>query len=124
MDDTHPLPAPDPSELSTSRQEEPIARAGKVADVGLAIGGALALLVFLRFVYLNWIGQRHFTTPFNVVVYFGLPGATAVALLAALRLAPVYKLRLLASCVAATTSLYAAELLLEVYSPKVGSGLR
>jgi hypothetical protein len=43
-------------------REQFLARAGRLAGVCLASGAALALLVFVRFVYHGLSGQRRFST--------------------------------------------------------------
>jgi hypothetical protein len=88
--------------------------AARVASVGLACGGALALLVFVNFFYWYSVtGQRQFTSPFYVVLYYVLPLTLAVALLAALRLQPVQKINLLMLLVASCMAFYAMELFLK-----------
>ncbi len=88
--------------------------AARVANVGLACGGALALLVFVNFFYWYSVtGQRQFSSPFYVVLYYVLPLTLAVALFVALRLQPVHKINLLMLLVASCTTVYAMELFLK-----------
>ena len=87
--------------------------AARVANVGLACGSALALLVFVNFFYWYSVtGQRQFTSSFYVVLYYVLPLTMAAALFAALRLQPVHKINLLMLLVASCTAVYAMELFL------------
>lgn len=87
--------------------------AARVANIGLTCGSASALLVFLNFFYWYSVtGQREFTSPFYVVVYYVLPLALAAGLFAALRLQPVHKINLLMLFVASCMAVYAMELFL------------
>src|SRR5262245_34075770 len=86
----------------------------RVANVGLACGCALAVLVFVYFFYWYSVtGQRQFTSPSYVVVFYVLPLTVAAALLAALRLQPIYKINLLMLLVASGMAFYAMELFLK-----------
>jgi hypothetical protein len=89
-----------------------LAGAGRIAGIALASAGGVAALVFLRFLYHGLSGQRRFDTWLELVVYFLVPAAAAVALLASLRLEPMPRLRLLLSVVTLTMSLYGAEFVL------------
>jgi hypothetical protein len=95
----------------TERQEF-LARAGRIASVGLALAGTLVLVVFLRFLYHGLSGQRRFSSWAEICVYYLLPAAAAIVLFASLRFEPAAKLRLLMSAVAVTVSIYAVELVL------------
>jgi GDSL-like lipase/acylhydrolase family protein len=98
---------------ATSDRERLLAMAARVANVGLACGGALALLVFVYFFYWYSVtGQRQFSSPFYVVFYYVLPLTLAGALFAALRLQPVHKINLLMLLVGSCMAVYAMELFL------------
>ena len=87
--------------------------AARVASIGLACGGALALLVFVYFFYWYSVtGQRQFSSPFYAVFYYVLPLTLAAGLFAALRLQPVHKINLLMLLVASCMAVYAMELFL------------
>jgi GDSL-like Lipase/Acylhydrolase family len=88
--------------------------AARVANVGLACGSALALLVFVYFLYWYSVtGERQFSSPFYVVFYYVLPLTLAAGLFAALRLQPVHKINLLMFLVASCMAFYAMELFLK-----------
>jgi hypothetical protein len=88
--------------------------AARVANVGLACGSALALLVFVNFFYWYSVtGERQFSSPFYLVLYYVLPLTVAAGLFAALRLQPVHKINLLMVLVASCTAIYAMELFLK-----------
>jgi hypothetical protein len=106
---------PNTSNATLDRGDRPqlAALGGKIASVGLGIGGALALLVLLRVLYVALTGQRQFTSALAIAVYYGLPALLAIVLFAsALKLNGLQKLRLLISCIIVLGSLYAAELFL------------
>ena len=64
--------------------------AARVANLGLACGSALALLVFVYFFYWYSVtGERQFSSPFYVGFYYVLPLTLAAGLFAASRLQPV-----------------------------------
>jgi hypothetical protein len=100
---------------SLTEREQFVARAGRLAAVGLAAGGLLAAFIFARFLYLDWSGQREFSTSSDIVLYYGAPASLAVLLFASLRLTPTHRLQLAVSCVAFTISMYAVELFLTVF---------
>jgi lysophospholipase L1-like esterase len=83
-----------------------------VASLVLSVAGGLVLLVLLRFLYQGLSRQRRFTQWPEIVVYYLVPAAAAVGLLASVRLAPLAKLRLLLSGAALTASVYGVELVL------------
>ena len=58
----------------------------RLANIVLATGSALALTIFLRFVYQGWSGLRAYAGPLDAVLYYVCPLALAVLLLASLRL--------------------------------------
>ena len=91
-------------------KERFLAKAGKFANGGLAAGAVLVLSVCLRFLYQGLSGERQFNTPFDLVLYFGLPIGVAALLLASLRLNSLKKLELLMVCTSLTLSMYALEL--------------
>ena len=98
----------------TSDRLRLLAMAARVANVGLACGSALALLVFVNFFYWYSVtGQRQFSSPFYLVLYYVLPLTVAAGLFAALRLQPVHKINLLMVLVASCTAIYAMELFLK-----------
>src|SRR5262245_3170649 len=80
----------------TGDRERLLGIAVRVANVGLACGCALAVLVFVYFFYWYSVtGQRQFTSPSYVVVFYVLPLIVAAALLAALRLLLINKMIML-----------------------------
>ena len=91
-------------------EERFFAKAGKFANGALAAGAVLVLLMFLRFLYEGLSGRRQFNTPFDLVLYYGLPIGVSAVLLASLRLNTLKKLELLIVCTALTLSMYGAEL--------------
>jgi hypothetical protein len=104
---------PSNSNLDQNDRQRLVALGGKVASVGLAIGGALSLLVLSRVLYIALTGQRQFTSPLAIAAYYGLPALAAIVLFAsALKLNALQKLRLLISCITVLGSVYAAELFL------------
>jgi hypothetical protein len=106
---------PSSSSLDRDDRQRLVALGGTMASIGLGVGGALALLVLLRFLYVALTGQRQFTSPLAVAVYYGIPAVSAIVLFAsALKLHAIQKLRLLISCIAILFSVYAAELFLAV----------
>jgi hypothetical protein len=98
----------DPQQL----REQFIIRAGRWAGAWLAATGVLALAVFVRFLYQGLSGQRRVHTWLEIGGYYLLPAAVAALLLAAVRLEPMARLRLLVSGVALMVSLYGVELAL------------
>jgi len=85
-----------------------------LADAGLAAAAAIAFLAFCRFTYQGISGQRVFTTPAEIVLYFVLPAAAAALFLTSLRLNELTKLRTLLATVAGVVAIYTAELFLTV----------
>jgi GDSL-like Lipase/Acylhydrolase family len=102
-------------------EERFLAKAGKFANGGLAAGAVLVLSVCFRFVYQGLSGERQFNTPFDLVLYFGLPIGVAALLLASLRLNSLKKLELLMVCAALTLSMYAIELSFELGFGSLGT---
>ena len=99
---------------ATSDRDRLLAMAARVADVGLACGGVLSLLVFVNFFYSYSVtGQSQFISSFYIVLYYVLPLTLAAALFAALRLQPVHKINLLMLLVASCMAFYAMELFLK-----------
>jgi hypothetical protein len=93
-------------------REQLLTRLGRLASIAFATGSALALFVFVRFVYDGLSGQRRFSTWPAIVAHYLLPAGAAIVLFASIKLRPIPKLRLLLTCVAATVSVYAVELFL------------
>jgi hypothetical protein len=102
-------------------KERFLAKAGKFANGPLAAGAVLVLSVCFRFVYQGLSGERQFNTPFDLVLYFGLPVGVAALLLASLRLNSLKKLELLMVCTALTLSMYAVELSFQFGFGSLGS---
>jgi hypothetical protein len=98
-----------------------LAKAARFANVSLAAGAVLVLLVFLRFLYQGLSGGRQFNTPFDLVLYYGLPIGVAALLSASLRLNTIKKLELLMVCTALTVSMYAVELSFQFGFGSLGS---
>jgi hypothetical protein len=100
------------ADTSATDRDRFLARAGTAAVVGLTAGGLVAASVFARFLFLDLAGQRQFSTPLDVVLYYGAPAGLAILLFASLRLAPLRRLRFALCCMACALSVYGIELLL------------
>jgi len=98
--------------VAITERENSLARAGRLADVGLAMSGGAALLVFVRFAYDGLSGQRQFRSWIEIGLYYVLPAVVTLLFAASLRLGPIPKLRLLTSVAALTLSAYLLELFL------------
>jgi hypothetical protein len=79
---------------------------------GWSWGGALARVVFLRFLYYDVSGQRQFSTAPEIAAAYVAPAAAAVLCFASMHLGPIRKISLLMSYAALTVSAYATELVL------------
>jgi hypothetical protein len=98
-----------------TKRDEFLATAAKVADVGLMMGGLLALFVFLNFFYQYALtGQRQFSSSLYVIFYYVCPLALAALLFASLRFSPAYRVNLFILCFTSMASMYAVELFAEV----------
>ena len=65
-----------------TKQGRLLAKAGKLANLGLTVGGILALLVFLNFFYhYSLTGERAFVRPVDVGLYYVLPLGIAILFL-------------------------------------------
>lgn len=94
-------------------RERFLAAAGRVASLGLALGGALALLALAYFAYSYGITRdRQFTDPAFVLLYYGAPMVVAVGCFLALRLKPATRVSVFLVAVSTVAGLYGAELLL------------
>jgi lysophospholipase L1-like esterase len=89
-------------------------RLGRLAGVGLAGGAVVSFAILAAAVYLAFTGQRQFASPLAIFLYYVIPATTTVLLLAALKLPPVTRLRLLLSCLSVAAALYALELVVNV----------
>jgi hypothetical protein len=96
-----------------TKEERLPAKAVIGANVILAAGGVLVLLVWLYFIYYyTWTGQREFNSTFGMVAYFAFPPIVATFFFAALRWKPAHKVNLAILCLALTGSLSMGELFL------------
>ena len=84
-----------------------LARAGAVAGVCFAAAGTLGLILFVGHVLTQ---PRAFTTPQNILLHYVFPPAVVSCLFGALKLRPLYRIRLLTVCVAVAASAYMLEL--------------
>jgi hypothetical protein len=95
-------------------RQEFMASATKLANLGLATGGGLSLLVFVNFFYrYSWTGERQFSNSLFMILYYGVPFSLAVFLFASLRFKPSQKVDLLVLLIASSLSIYGLELGLE-----------
>ena len=97
-----------------TRRDDFLARATAVANVGLAVAGALAGCAFLYFLYhYGWVRDRQFSSAYYIVVYYVLPLAAALLLFASLRLPADRKINLFLLVATSTVALYGSELFME-----------
>jgi len=100
-----------------TKQQRFFAKAATAANFTLAGGGTLLLLVFFFFFYhYTWAGQRQFTSPTGIVLYYVMPILLASLLFASLKLNPTRKINLVILCFSLLASMYAGELLLHLTS--------
>lgn len=106
--------SPDRLDIAGSQTERArlLARLDAIGRLGLAAGGTIALLTVLWSLNLEWSGRRQFATPLSMLLHYVLPGGVAVTLLGALGLRPLYRARVLISCIAIGLSAYAIECVL------------
>jgi hypothetical protein len=98
-----------------------LAKATKVANIGLVAGAVLSLLLFAYFFYSYTLtGQRQFVSWRFAVLYYTLPLAIAAALLASLRLAPSRRIELLILCCTLGLSVYVLEVAWWFWYPAYG----
>lgn len=98
-----------------------LAKAARVASIGLVAGAVLSLSVFAYFFYSYTLtGQRQFVSWRFEVLYYVLPLAVAAALIASLRLAPSRRIDLLILCCALGLSVYGLEIAWWFWSPAYG----
>jgi hypothetical protein len=94
-----------------------LAIAAKVANLVLAGGGVVSLLVSSYFVYhYSWTGERHFTSWIGMVLYYAVPVVVAGLLFCALRLRLSHKINLALALISVVTSLYAVETIVTIGS--------
>ena len=85
----------------------------RLADVVLAGGGVVCLLVWLYFVYWYvWTGEREFSSAAGIIIYILVPGILATAFFAFLRCRPSYRASIAIFCISSLLSIYSLELLL------------
>jgi hypothetical protein len=95
-------------------RNELAAIAARLADIGLAIVGVIALSALISVVYYyGWTGQRQFSSSSYAILYYGCPSALLVLLLASSRLPPTHRINLLIVFVAVAGSVTAFELFTE-----------
>ncbi|HEX5109948.1 MAG TPA: hypothetical protein VFV95_15960 [Vicinamibacterales bacterium] len=93
-------------------------RLGRLASVGLGGAAVLALAILAAALYLAFTGRRQFATPSAIAVYYVIPATAAVLLLAALKLEPVRRVRVLLSCLSVAAALYGLELVVNVFETR------
>ena len=87
----------------------------KIATIVLAGGAFLSIFVSLYFIYYyGWTGQRHFSTPFGMVLYVVFPAVLAALLFGFVRQRPEFKVNLTIFCLSFAASLYGAETFLQL----------
>src|SRR5262249_49880630 len=87
----------------------------KVANIVLAGGAFLCILVSFYFIYYyGWVAQRHFTAPFGIVLYVVFPAVLASLLFAFLRRSPGFKVNSALVSVSLIASFYGGELFLRL----------
>jgi hypothetical protein len=89
------------------------------ANLVLAGGGILCLLVFVHFFYhYGWIGDRQFTSTIGPVVCYGLPTVGSVFFFSSLLLRPAARQNLALLLFSTALALFLAEIVLEILRPK------
>src|SRR5262249_34116317 len=87
----------------------------KVANIVLAGGAFLSMLVSFYFIfYYGWTAQRHFTAPFGMVLYVVFPAVLASLLFGFLRRNPGFKVNSALVCISLMVSAYGGELFLHL----------
>src|SRR5262245_58305733 len=95
--------------------EEVWIRLESVAKVTLAVGGLFSLAVLSYFLYYyGWTGERQFTGPMGVVLYYVVPAGAAGLLFAALGLKQTHKINLAIFCFSLIVSACGSELFLRL----------
>ena len=95
------------------REEKLLVKATRVANIILGGAGAVCLLGLFYFIYhYNLTGERQFTSPVGMIVYYVFPALLAGLLLASLRLAPCHKINLSLFVIGSAVSIYGLELFL------------
>ena len=85
-----------------------------LANIILAGAGFVCLLaLFYCIYYYGWTGQRTFTSPVGIAMYYVVPMSVAVLLFGSLRLKSSYRITLAISCLVLTASAYGLEVFLQ-----------
>jgi hypothetical protein len=94
-----------------------LAKATTVADITLAGGGAVSVLVLSYFFYYYaWTQERQFTSSLGMVFYYAVPLLLAGVLFSSLLLRPSYKRNIALALFSIGTSVYVAETIATIWS--------
>src|SRR5216683_7695169 len=107
-----------------TKQEEPINKGTKLANLilgGAAFFCAMTLLYFIYFY--SWTHERYFTSPVGPILYYILPTTLASLLLISFRLEPSYRINLSLFLVSIGVSIYIVELLLTYVPSMLSRGI-
>lgn len=97
-----------------TRRDEFLAQAARIADIGLVVGGGLALLLFgYYFYHYSLTGERRFDSPLSMTLSYGVPLGVAVLLFVSLRFTPAQRINLFVLCATSIASVYGLELFME-----------
>ena len=92
----------------------------KTANIVLAGGAFLCILVlFYLLYYYGWTAERHFSSPFRMVLYWVFPAVLASLLFGCLRWNPEVKINMAVLCLSTAISIYGAELFLTFSSSAI-----
>jgi PAS domain S-box-containing protein len=92
----------------------------KTANIVLAGGAFLCILVLFYFLYYyGWTAERHFSSPFRMVLYWVFPAVLASLLFGCLRWSSELKINVAVLCLSTAISIYGAELFLTFSSSAI-----
>ena len=88
----------------------------KIANIVLSAGGIFCLVVLSYFVYYyHWTGQRSFTSPAGVLVYYVVPACLAGLLFASLRLSTSRRINVALCFCSVAFTIFAAEAMMTLW---------